>query len=49
MAVMRNIQLTNQCMTSSRAVAVDTGLIQGVLESNPADLILFMLGFNDMG
>lgn len=30
-------------------MAVDKGLIQGVLESTPADLILFMLGFNDMG
>lgn len=28
---------------------MDKGLIQGVLESTPADLILFMLGFNDMG
>ncbi|KAK0112622.1 hypothetical protein ONS95_014364 [Cadophora gregata] len=31
------------------AVAVDKGLIQGVLQANPADLILFMLGFNDLG
>lgn len=30
-------------------MAVDKGLIQNVLQSTPADLILFMLGFNDMG
>ncbi|SCN74636.1 uncharacterized protein FFNC_11530 [Fusarium fujikuroi] len=34
---------------SGRAVAVDKGLIQTVLQATPADLILFMLGFNDMG
>lgn len=32
-----------------RAAAVDKGLIQGVLEQHPADLMLLMLGFNDMG
>jgi lysophospholipase L1-like esterase len=32
-----------------RPVAVDKGLVEGVLQSTPADLILFMLGFNDMG
>ncbi|KAF4943841.1 hypothetical protein FGADI_13121 [Fusarium gaditjirri] len=34
---------------SGRPVAVDKGLIANVLQSAPADLILFMLGFNDMG
>jgi hypothetical protein len=32
-----------------RAAAVDKGLIQATLEQNPADLMLLMLGFNDMG
>ncbi|KAF2764092.1 carbohydrate esterase family 3 protein [Teratosphaeria nubilosa] len=32
-----------------QAVAVDKFLIKDVLQSHPADLILFMLGFNDMG
>ncbi|KAH9822090.1 carbohydrate esterase family 3 protein [Teratosphaeria destructans] len=32
-----------------QAVAVDKYLIKDVLHSHPADLILFMLGFNDIG
>lgn len=32
-----------------RAAATDQGLIAGVLQSNPADLMLLMLGFNDIG
>jgi hypothetical protein len=32
-----------------RAAAVDKGLIEGVLQQNPADMMLLMLGFNDMG
>lgn len=32
-----------------RAAAVDKFVIQDVLEENPADLMLLMLGFNDMG
>ncbi|RAL11188.1 uncharacterized protein BO97DRAFT_347859, partial [Aspergillus homomorphus CBS 101889] len=32
-----------------RAAAVDKGLIHDVLSSHPADLMLLMLGFNDMG
>ncbi|KAH7409724.1 carbohydrate esterase family 3 protein [Cadophora sp. MPI-SDFR-AT-0126] len=40
---------SNHFAVWGRAVAVDKGLIQGVLQANPADLILFMLGFNDMG
>ncbi|PYH32825.1 uncharacterized protein BO87DRAFT_311650 [Aspergillus neoniger CBS 115656] len=32
-----------------RAAAVDKGLIRDVLGANPADLMLLMLGFNDMG
>ncbi|OTA07314.1 hypothetical protein A9Z42_0082030 [Trichoderma parareesei] len=43
------VMVVGDSMSQGRAVAVDKGLIQGVLESTPADLILFMLGFNDMG
>ncbi|OOF94226.1 hypothetical protein ASPCADRAFT_51803, partial [Aspergillus carbonarius ITEM 5010] len=32
-----------------RAAAVDKGLIHDVLSAHPADLMLLMLGFNDMG
>jgi lysophospholipase L1-like esterase len=32
-----------------RAAAVSKGLIQGVLQQHNADLMLLMLGFNDMG
>jgi hypothetical protein len=32
-----------------RAAAVDKGLIQDVVQNNQADLMLVMLGFNDMG
>ncbi|RMZ88956.1 hypothetical protein DV736_g3813, partial [Chaetothyriales sp. CBS 134916] len=32
-----------------RAAATDKGLIQEVVEQNPTDLILLMLGFNDLG
>lgn len=32
-----------------RAAAVDKDLIQGVLQQNSADLMLLMLGFNDLG
>ncbi|TPX11678.1 uncharacterized protein E0L32_007657 [Thyridium curvatum] len=41
--------LSNCNHFSAWAVAVDKGLIQGVLQSTPADLILYMLGFNDIG
>jgi hypothetical protein len=32
-----------------RAAAVDKGLIKEVMEAHPADLMLLLLGFNDMG
>ena len=40
---------SNHFAVWGRAAAVDKGLIRDVLNSNPADLILLMLGFNDMG
>ncbi|KAF5962657.1 carbohydrate esterase family 3 protein [Fusarium bulbicola] len=41
--------LSNCNHFSAWPVAVDKGLIESVLQSTPADLILFMLGFIDMG
>ncbi|PTB46522.1 hypothetical protein M441DRAFT_126012 [Trichoderma asperellum CBS 433.97] len=40
---------SNHFSVWGRAAAVDKGLIAGVLQQNPADLMLLMLGFNDMG
>ena len=40
---------SNHFAAWGRAAAVDKGLIQGVLEQTEADLMLLMLGFNDMG
>lgn len=34
---------------NGRAAAVDKGLIQDVVANYPADLMLVMLGFNDLG
>jgi lysophospholipase L1-like esterase len=40
---------SNHFAVWGRAAAVDKGLIQDVVAANPADLMLLMLGFNDMG
>ena len=40
---------SNHFSVWGRAAAVDKGLIKGVLDSNPADLMLVMIGFNDLG
>ncbi|RMZ80034.1 hypothetical protein DV738_g2999, partial [Chaetothyriales sp. CBS 135597] len=40
---------SNHFSVWGRAAATDKGLIQEVLEQYPADLILLMLGFNDLG
>ncbi len=40
---------SNHFAVWGRAAAVDKGLIQGVLDDHPADLMLLMLGFNDIG
>ncbi|KFZ11648.1 hypothetical protein V501_04652 [Pseudogymnoascus sp. VKM F-4519 (FW-2642)] len=40
---------SNHFAVWGRSAAVDKGLIQGVLEQNMADIMLLMLGFNDMG
>ncbi|KAF1959976.1 hypothetical protein CC80DRAFT_584790 [Byssothecium circinans] len=40
---------SNHFAVWGRAAAVDKELIRGVLQQNPADLILLMLGFNDLG
>lgn len=40
---------SNHFAVWGRAAAVDKGLIAGVLQQTPADLMLLMLGFNDLG
>lgn len=40
---------SNHFAVWGRAAAVGKGLIRGVLEKNMADMVLLMLGFNDMG
>lgn len=40
---------SNHFAVWGRAAAVDKGFIQNVVEQNEADLMLLMLGFNDMG
>jgi lysophospholipase L1-like esterase len=40
---------SNHFSVWGRAAAVDKGLIQDVVTNYPADLVLLMLGFNDMG
>lgn len=40
---------SNHFAVWGRAAAVDRGLIKGVLETHPADLMLVMIGFNDLG
>lgn len=40
---------SNHFAVWGRAAAVDKGLIAGVLQQTPADMMLLMLGFNDMG
>jgi lysophospholipase L1-like esterase len=40
---------SNHFAVWGRAAATDKGLIQGVLTDYPADLMLLMLGFNDLG
>ncbi len=40
---------SNHFAVWGRAAAVDKDLIQGVLQQNPADIMLLFLGFNDLG
>ncbi|KAJ4347170.1 uncharacterized protein N0V89_011108 [Didymosphaeria variabile] len=40
---------SNHFAVWGRAAAVDKALIAGVLQQNPADLMLLFLGFNDLG